>query len=337
MTQTGSDRPFVSVLMPVRNEGRFMERSLKAAFNQDYPQDHLEVIVADGMSEDETRKTIGSFQKKYPAMKLINNPKKIVSAGLNLALREAKGEMIVRVDGHCEISSDYVRRCVELLEKNEADVVGGPIETIGETFTAQAIALAMSSFFGVGGSAFRTVKNKRKYVDTVAFFAARREILEKAGPFDEELVRNQDDEYNYRLRKLGFRILLDPNIRSRYYSRSSFISLAKQYFQYGFWKVRVFQKHPRQMQWRQFVPAVFILFLAASFGLSFFGETGRAALDAIAGSYLTVNLLASLAVSCKNGWRNLVLLPFIFAVLHFSYGIGFLSGSVYFINRWTRA
>src|SRR3989338_11640440 len=231
MTKTGSTRLFVWVLMPVWNEGGFIGRSLKAVFSQDYSQDHLEVIIADGMSEDGTREIICDFQKKNPNILLMDNPQKFFSAGLNLALREAKGEIIIRVDGHCEIAPNYISRCVELLQKGEAEMVGGPIETVGETFLAEAIALAMSSFFGVGGSSFRTVQDQKKYVDTVAFFACRRETLEKVGPFDEELVRNQDDEYNYRLRKLGFRILLDPAIRSRYYSRASLASLWKQYFQ----------------------------------------------------------------------------------------------------------
>ncbi len=318
-------KPFVSILVPVRNESVFMKRSLEAIFRQDYSQENLEVILADGMSEDGTREIIRGFEHENKNLKLIDNPGKIVSAGLNLALQQAKGEIIVRVDGHCEIAPDYISRCVELLEKGEADMAGGPIETIGETPAAQSIALAMSSFFGVGGSAFRTLNNQKKYADTAAFFAAKKKVLAQAGFFDEELVRNQDDEYNYRFRKLGYRILLDPSIRSRYYSRSSLMSLWKQYFQYGFWKVRVLQKHPRQMQWRQFVPLLFVLGLLLSFFAGFFYLA--------AGIYLTADTAASLWVS-RYQLKYFILLIIIFPVLHLSYGIGFLIGLVKFWNHW---
>ncbi len=161
-------------------------------------------------------------------------------------------------------ASSYVRRCVEHLLAGGVEAVGGPIETVGETDEAQAIALAMSSWFGVGGSGFRTVKDRATLVETVAFPAYTRQTVQRIGPFDEELVRNQDDEYNYRLLKHGGRILLSPDIRSRYYSRSSLRSLWRQYYQYGFWKVRVMQKHPRQMRWRQFVPPAFVATMLGS-------------------------------------------------------------------------
>src|SRR5438445_2255635 len=246
--------PFVSIIIPVRDDAVFIERSLRAVLAQDYPHDRMEVIVADGFSEDGTRELISRISDSHPNVRLIDNPGKIVSTGLNAALRLAKGDIIIRVDGHCEIASDYVRRCVEHLTQDEIDCVGGPLQTVGETYQARAIAAAMSSTFGVGGSAFRVGITDSQLTDTVPFPAYWRQTIQRAGPFDEELVRNQDDEYNYRLRKLNGRILLSPDVRSRYYSRASFRKLWKQYFQYGFWKVRVMQKHPRQMRARQFLP-----------------------------------------------------------------------------------
>ena len=243
--------PFISVLMPVRNEGAFMSRSLKAVLAQDYPQDRMEILVIDGMSTDSTRATIAAFQADDQRIKLLDNPGRIVPTGLNAAHRVATGEIIVRVDGHCEIAPDYVCRCVDHLQHEPVDAVGGPLETVGETLVASAVAAAMSSPFGVGGSAFRTVKEKSMLTDTVAFPAYKRSVVERAGFFDEELVRNQDDEYNYRLRKLGAKILLASDVHCRYYSRSSLRSLGRQYLQYGYWKVRVLQKHPGQMQPRQ--------------------------------------------------------------------------------------
>jgi succinoglycan biosynthesis protein ExoA len=246
-----TENPLVSVIMPVRNEAEFIKRSLASVLEQTYSKDRMEIIFADGMSTDTTREIIREIaaDTTVPIL-IVDNLKQIAPAGLNLAFAKAKGDIIIRVDGHCEIEPEYVENCVTLLRSGIADGVGGPIETIGEGAVASAIALAMSSSFGVGGSAFRTIDNREMYTDTVAFPGYTREIIGRVGPFNEELVRNQDDEYNFRIRKNGGSILLSPKIRSQYYSRSTFFSLWRQYFQYGYWKIRVLQLHPRQMSLR---------------------------------------------------------------------------------------
>ncbi len=325
--------PFVSIIMPVRNEERYIERCLRSVLSQDYPAERMEIIVADGMSTDATRKIVKEFQEKNPNVHLIDNPGKIVSPGLNAAIRQAKGEIIVRVDGHCEIASDYVRKCVEYLQNGTADGAGGPIETIGENFISQAIAQAMSSGFGVGGSAFRVGSAGPKFADTIAFPAYTRSVLEKAGPYDEELVRNQDDEYNYRLRKMDCKLLLAPDIRSKYYSRASLTGLWKQYFEYGFWKVRVLQKHPRQMQFRQFIPPVFVLSLLMMSFLSLIHPPAIAVLGLILGVYLALSFLASLMMFMTKKADNIMILPIIFLILHLSYGAGFLTGVPFSLVR----
>ena len=326
--------PFVSVLMPVRNEASFIERSVGAVLAQDYPRDRIEVIIADGLSDDGTRKVIEALRLQNPNLRLIDNPGKIVSTGLNAALRAAKGEIIIRVDGHCEVASDYVRRCVLHLAEADIDGVGGPLETIGETYIAEAIAAAMSSTFGVGGSPFRVGAKDARFVDTVAFPGYRRDMIQRAGPYDEELVRNQDDEYNYRVRKLGGHILLSPDIHSRYYSRASFLKLWKQYLQYGYWKVRVMQKHPRQMQPRQFVPALFVIALVVLFISAPFLLVNKLVLAAMLLAYVVLSLAASVSAARKTQWRLLPLLPIAFTIIHFAYGSGFLLGLARFWNRW---
>jgi succinoglycan biosynthesis protein ExoA len=329
----GYDRT-VSVVMPIRNEASFIRQSLGAVLNQDYPGRLMEILVVDGMSTDNTREVVREVMAQHPNVHLVDNPGKIVPTGINLALATARGEIFVRVDGHCVIQPDYVRHCVEYLTNEEIDGVGGPMETIGETQTSQAIALAMSSPFGVGGSAFRTVKDRQMYVDTVAFPAYRRETIHKLGLFDEELVRNQDDEYNYRLREMGGRILMTPAIRSRYYSRGSISSLWKQYFQYGYWKVRVMQKHPRQMRFRQFVPPTFVASLVGLSLLSPVSGAARLVLGLAAGAYLAANLGAALLTARKGGWRYLPYLPLAFGALHIAYGAGFLYGLAKFASCW---
>jgi succinoglycan biosynthesis protein ExoA len=326
--------PFVSVIMPVRNESGFIAQCLKAVVSQTYPAEAMEIVVADGMSTDSTRKIIEQIRQttRIP-IKIVDNPGRIAPTGLNRALESARGEIMVRVDGHCEIEPDYVENCVKYLQAGKAEGVGGPIETVGETSLAKTIATAMSSPFGVGNSAFRTVNDRELYVDTVAFPGYSRGIVEKAGKFNEELVRNQDDEYNYRIRKMGGRILLAPDIRSRYYSRSTLKSLWRQYFQYGFWKIRVLQLHPAQMSARQFVPFLFVLSLLAAALLAIFDNSGLLLFAAVSLTYAVANLAASLLLT-KGNLAKAPLLPLCFAILHFSYGLGFLFGLLYFINRW---
>jgi succinoglycan biosynthesis protein ExoA len=326
----------VSVLMPIRNEAASIRRSLGAVLAQDYPSELIEVIVVDGMSTDGTREAIAEIARQHPRIRLIDNPEGIVATGLNLAVREAKGDVVIRVDGHCEVASDYVRRCVTLLEKGSAECVGGPLETVGETYVARVIASAMSSNFGVGGSAFRVGTSEAKYVDTVAFPAYKRESLQQVGEFDEELVRNQDDEYNYRLRKLGGRILLSPDIRARYYSRTTFGNLWKQYFQYGYWKVRVMQKHPRQMQLRQFAPPLFVAALILLLFSSPFLPVSRVFLISLVFTYAILAITGSLLAALRTNWIVFPLVPIAFSIIHLAYGLGFIGGLVRFPNRWGR-
>lgn len=331
--------PFLSIILPIRNEEKYIEKTLRSVFAQTYPRKQLEILIVDGMSSDSTREIIADLAEAHPefSLTLLDNPGRIVPCAMNIALARARGEIIVRVDGHCEIAPDYLAQCVSILMEEAVDGVGGPIETIGEDTLSTAIAFAMSSSFGVGGSAFRTIKDRTMLVDTVAFPAYTRDAIRLAGLYDEELVRNQDDEYNYRLRKLGGKILLSPEIRSRYYSRSTMRSLWKQYFQYGYWKVRVLQKHPRQMHPRQFAPPLFVAALLAS-GVSAFYPSLRVMALVIPGFYLLANLAASLAThGPRNGpvaGRPGMYLPLVYAILHVSYGLGFLLGLIKFASRW---
>jgi len=324
MTET----PFVSIILPVRNEAGFIRQSLDSILQQDYPAEQTEILVVDGLSTDDTREIIQQYQLEHTNLFLIDNPGRIVPTGMNLALRQAKGEIIIRVDGHCIIAPDYVSKCVQYLSTGEVDGVGGPMKSIGETPLSETIAVGMSSPFGVGNSAFRTIIGKTMLVDSVPFPAYTRSIIEKVGLYDEELVRNQDDEYNYRIREAGGKILLAEDIHSTYFSRGSLKKLWKQYFQYGYWKVRVLQKHPRQMSLRQFVPPLFVVSLLLAFILALIFPRGWLVLAGILIVYLLVNLGASFWTGARRGWQHLPLLPLVYAILHLSYGSGFLIGLV---------
>ncbi len=325
--------PLVTVIMPARNEEAFLKRSLTAILEQDYPEDKLEIVVADGRSGDGTRRIVKALQASHSGLRLIDNPGELAATGLNHAIRVARGEIIVRIDGHTIVAPDYVRQCVAALRRTRADNAGGRMAAVGEGPVGRAVALATSSRFGVGGAAFHYL-DREAWVDTVYLGAWPREVFNRIGLFDESMVRNQDDELNYRLRAAGGKILLSPTIRSRYYNRATLRSLARQYFLYGLWKVRVLQKHSRQMRPRQLVPPLFVLSLLLGMSATLFFPPATWLLLAITGAYGALNLAASLWTGLRSGPRHLPLLPVVFAILHFAYGAGFLLGVVRFAHRW---
>jgi len=334
-----SQIPFITVIIPARNESAFIEETLRAAALQTYPQDLYEILVADGNSTDDTRQKITQFaaRHKTPRIEVLNNPKQTMPSGFNLALGAAKGEIIIMMSAHANMAEDYLEQCADFLSQHlEASCVGGAITTLSQDKKSKVIALAMSSIFGVGNSSFRTGLNATAKTDSAVFAAYRRGVFEKIGGLDEEMIRNQDDEFNYRLREYGGEIYSTPKIRSFYYSRATLGGLWKQYFQYGFYKVRVLQKHPRQMSLRQFVPPLFVLALLFSSLLSILPATRSLSL-VVPAAYLLANLAASLMTAYKNKilFRpSFFILPIAFAILHISYGLGFLAGLFKFWNRW---
>jgi glycosyltransferase involved in cell wall biosynthesis len=351
--QSSMPLPSVSVVLPIRNEAAFIGRALASVLAQDYPVDRLEVLVADGRSTDATRDIVGFFESRSSGrVRLIDNPGRIVPTGLNAAIAAANGSVIVRVDGHCEVPPDFVRRAVTHLSRDAVDCVGGILDTIGQTRIARVIAAAMSARFGVGGSAFRSTSATSTsasslraacsmLTDTVAFPAFTREAIARTGWFDEELVRNQDDEYSYRLRRLGGRILLATDMRARYYSRGTLRGLWRQCFEYGYWKVRVLQKHPRQMRARQFAPAMFVAGLASSAIATAFAPWLWAMPALIFSAYIAAASVAALAAARRHGWwrhpADWMLVPILaasFATMHVAYGAGSLTGAVGFWRRW---
>lgn len=324
----------VSVVVPMRNEELYIAECLRSIVEQDYPKDSLEILVVDGLSDDRSREIVEEFGEKHPLIKLLDNPRRIVPTAMNIGIKEARGEVIIRVDGHCRLAPDYVSQCIRHLKETGAACVGGAIENIGQTSMAQAISLAMSSLFGVGDAYFRHgQQQKERYVDTLAFGAYKREVFDCIGLFDEELVRNQDYELNYRLRQAGGKILLTPTIKSRYYTRSSLRTLWNQYFQYGFWKARMLRKHPRSVRIRQLVAPLFVLTLLISGALSVVSNLAAWVFALVAASYLSLSLAFSVSIAARREWRHLPVLPLVFACLHLSWGLGFLYGLVWLTFR----
>jgi hypothetical protein len=234
------------------------------------------------------------------------------------------------MDVQAEYAPDYVATCLETLRATGADNVGGPARTRYRSYWQQAIAIAYGSPFSVGGARFHD-ESYEGSVDTVTFGCWRREVFERIGLFDTELVRNQDDEFNLRLLRSGGRIWQNPGIRSWYFPRSTLVSLFRQYHQYGYWKVRVIQKHRRPASWRHLVPAAALLFLVSAGAAAPFWPPAAAVLAAAALLYGTASLVASIR-GCQRAraLRCLPAVPLAFAAYHFGYGSGFVRGMLTF-------
>ena len=323
----GEDHPFVSIVIPIRNEEKFIAQCLQSVMDQDYPKDRMEVLVVDGRSEDRSREIVGEFSSRYPIIKLLDNPQLTTPAAMNLGIREARGDVIVRVDGHCLLEPDYVSQCIKCLRQTGADNVGGLMKAVGQGYVGQGIALALNSLFGSGGSKFHYA-SEEQYVDTVYLGAFPRRVFDEVGLFNERLVRNQDYELNYRIRAAGGKIFLSPAIKSYYYGRSSLMDLWHQYFQYGFWKLEMLQAHPRSLQPRHLAAPLLLLTLFASGLLSFLYRGFLLPFLFAAASYLAASLFSSLLIASRKGWRYFPLLPMVFAIIHFGWGLGFLWGLV---------
>ena len=354
--------PTVSIIVPCRNEAGHIEKCLHDILAQEPRRDGetFEVLVADGMSDDGTREIVRKVAQSDSRVRLIDNPGRIVSTGLNEAVRAARGGIIVRMDAHTEYAPDYVRQCVAVLRQTGADNVGGPALTRAEGYVQRAVAAAYRSPFSAGGARFHDPGYEGK-VDTVVYGCWRRETLLRIGLFDEGLVRNQDDELNYRLLheggrpfdetmvrteddELNFRIVRkggrlwqSPRIRSWYRPRSSLAALFRQYVQYGYWKVRVIQKHGRPASARHLVPVCFVAGLALGWLPGFAHWWFWAAYGAAVGFYLLLSLLFSAAAARRAGWDLFPILPLVFLTYHVGYGLGFARGLFDFVILRRRA
>lgn len=323
-----SDLPKVSIVIPCRNEEKFIGKCLDSIVASDYPKNQLEILVVDGMSEDGTRRTVESYGRNYAFIRLLDNSKKITPAAMNIGIANAKGKIIMRMDAHNMYPSNYISGLVGWLEKTQADNVGGVWITLPatQTFMAEAIALALSHPFGVGNVYFRIGVKEPRWVDTVPFGCYRREVFDRIGLFDEELVRNQDDEFNLRLLKGGGRILLAPDIVSYYYARDSLCKLWRMYYQYGYFKPLVVRKVGGIFTIRQVIPAVFVLGLLGSGTFAPWTVYGGWVLCALISTYVVADLGTSIYVGFQHGVRSTLVIPIVFPVLHLSYGLGFLKG-----------
>ncbi len=320
--------PLVSIVIPCRNEEGYIAGCLDSILASEYPGERLEVLVVDGRSDDGTRPILVRYAALHSRIVLLDNPGGTTPAALNIGIRAASGEILIRMDAHVFYPPEYVTRLVAALQETGADNVGGVLETVAanESPTARAIAVGLAHPFGVGNSYFRTGTRERREVDTVPFGCYRREIFDRIGLFDEELLRNQDDELNFRLAKRGGRILLIPDVRCRYFARRSLVQLARMYYQYGYFKPLVVRKVGRVMTLRQLIPALLVGSLSSLAALALWIPAARYLFALLAGCYGLLVVVFALSAARSHGIRCAAGLTLVFPVLHFSYGSGFLRG-----------
>jgi len=328
--------PIVSVIMPVRNEASFIETSLRTVLLQDYPSENMEVIVVDGMSTDQTRNRVLSLFAEYPniSTQVLENPGKIVPTAMNIGIRVARGEWIVRMDGHSEYPTNYLSECLETSQRTSADNVGGlfisqpPKDSIGPRFV-QAIT---THRFGVGNADYR-LNAREGLADTVPYGCYRRSVFAQIGWYDERLVRNQDYELNARLHKAGGLVWRNPDIKIYYHNQSTFLGLLRQAIFTGEWNPWMWYVAPYSLSLRHGIPGLFVFSILFSSIVFVFSYWGGVLLLAIIIPYFILALLSAGQQAVRYGWWMTLLLPFMFLAYHLAYGLGTIWGILLLLVR----
>lgn len=322
-------KKIVSILIPCRNEEKYIGKCLKTVLNQDYPIENLEVLVVDGMSEDNTKKIVEEISKKNPSIKLLENPKKFTNFSLNIGLKEASGDYIMLMGCHAEYEKKYISKCVKYIEEYGADNVGCIIKTLpaNQTASARAIANCMSTFFGAM-SLFRVGLKKPREADTVFGDFYRKEVFNRIGYFNEKLQRSQDMEFNLRLRKAGGKIFLFPDLVAYYFASATLQSFLRHNFLDGIWVTYPLKFGIRIFKIRHLLP---LFLVAGSIVLVFLGLFflwAKVILIFCFAAYLAIALISSLKISLKDGFKVFILMPIVFLIRHFGYGLGSLWGII---------
>ena len=325
-----SSDPTVTVVVPMRNESAGIEDCLGSILGNAMPSGlTLEVLVLDGASTDDSAEIVRRLALADPRVRLLANPERLQAAAFNRGLAAARGSYLVRADAHTRYEPDYVAECVRLLEATGASNVGGVQRAVGTSWLGRAIAAAVSSRFAAGDARYRHA-TQPTYTDTVYLGAWRTETLRKLGGMRTDWAVNEDYEMNVRLRAAGGSIYLSPTIRSSYQVRGSLAKLSRQYFRYGFWKVRTLLEHPGSLRWRQLVAPLFVVSLGLTPWLV--AQLGAWGMILLA-LYALANLTASAIVAGRSGLDLMPALPVVYLVIHCSWGLGFLGGAVWWPAR----
>lgn len=320
----------VSVIVPCYNEEATIGQLLDAIYCQTYPLNEIEVVIADGLSTDHTCERINNFQSEHPDLeiRIVANNRRVIPSGLNRAIEAAKGKYILRMDAHSIPHRDYIQKCINGLESGMGDNVGGiwKIQPGASSWVAKAIAIAAAHPLGAGDARYR-IGGLAQEVDTVPFGAYRREVIDKIGMFDENLLSNEDYELNVRLKQFGGKVWMDPSIQSIYFARSNLRDLSRQYWRYGYWKARMLLKYPKTLRWRQFIPPLFVLTIISLAILSLGYTLARWLLAIIVILYTIIMFIIGILMSSRYKSISLAIgVPLATATIHVSWGSAFLWG-----------
>lgn len=315
----------VSVLIPCRNEVEAIENCLRNVFSFEAPEGGFEVIIIDGMSDDGTRDIILQKKKDYPDLILIDNPDRTIPHAMNLGIQKSRAEYIIRTDVRCVHPENYLCELIELSEQSNADNVGAVLEPEGKTYVQKSIATAYKSPLSMG-SALRDRGDFTGETDAVYGGCFKRDRLLEIGMYDEEMIKNEDDELSFRLREKGGKVIQTGRVKVKYFPRKNFLHLFKQFMQYGYWKVPVLKKHPTQASLRHLAPTSLVVgFLVLAFA-AIFNQYARVGLGLCVISYFLILCLESVRLSYKKDMKLFPLIAFSMAIIHIGYGVGFLIG-----------
>lgn len=324
--------PSVSIIIPCRNEEKYIDECLKSVINNDYNKEQIEVLVVDGMSEDKTRKIVQRYCRQYPFVRLFENHGRIIPLAMNIGIRNSSGEIIMKIDSHSIYTPDYISKCVRFLSEYDADNVGGVLTTLPQKDTplGWAIVKAITSPFGVGNSRFRIGEKEPIWADTAYSGCYRRDVFDRIGLYDEKIARSEDVAINSRLRKKGGKILLVPEIVTSYYARSDYFDFVKHNFDNGYWITYPLIFGQLLFSWRHIVPLFFVVAMTVAACITLFTGSGMLRfipILAVCAPYAVANIYFSVLTAwIKKDFKLLLLMPVIFATLHIVYGVGSIWG-----------
>jgi cellulose synthase/poly-beta-1,6-N-acetylglucosamine synthase-like glycosyltransferase len=328
--------PFISVVVPVRNEERFIAGTLNELLSQDYPKDRFEIVVADGESTDRTREIVAGICRQNPQVRLLDNPRRLSSAGRNIGFKNGKGDIFLVVDGHCHIGHDQLfKNIVACFEKSGAQCLGRPqpLDPPRLSDLQKAVALARASRIGHGGDSL-IYSDYEGFVSPVSHGAVyKREVFEKVGYVDESFDVCEDVDFNYRVEKAGFKTYMSPSIAIKYYPRESVAALWRQMVRYGKGRYQFLRKHPETFSVTGLAPVVLVAGLALLPVLGMVHSTFFKLFGLLGGFYLLAVLGSSFAIAFRSGFKYFRYLPMIYLSIHFGLGIGFVSKFVKNIFR----
>lgn len=322
-----TELPYVSALIVMRNERHYIKPSLMSFVNQTYPKDRYEIIVVDGCSDDGTVDIVNGIIREFSTdsfhIRLVDNPKRILASGWNIGIKAAKGEYVTRIDAHAEAAPDFIEKSVNTMLSVNAACVGGKLDSIPVEGDDLLVSKVLSSSFGVGNSSFR-VSDTAGYADTAVYGLYKKSVFEEAGYFDEKMVRNQDIDLHSRIKKAGYKFYFNPEIHSVYHTRSSVKKMVKQAYGNGKWNMVLVKKGSSALSLRHLVPFFFVTYLALSIVGGFFYWPIWALCGCVLVLYVILGFLAG--VKKVSSFKERLKMPFLFFLLHSSYGVGYYAG-----------